>query len=149
MLYLTRKLSINWNYLLRNVPSLIIFLRNGNMWQSFRRSVNGTKPHKRDELNDKWHFPSIWIKLHNTLVVVAYFITLNKETANYFNVIHSNISHEISFTCTRRNASIPWKLKDAIQSSFSHHSVDWMTGTFQWPFSDLSVSFSHHSIAFQ
>ena len=50
---------------------------------------------------------------------------------------------------TRRNATIPWKLKGAIQSPFSHHSVDWMAGTFQWQFSGLSVPFSYHSVAFQ
>ena len=50
---------------------------------------------------------------------------------------------------TRQNATIPWKLKGAIQSPFSHHSVDWMAGTFQWPFSDHSVSFSHQSVACQ
>ena len=50
---------------------------------------------------------------------------------------------------TRRNATIHRKLKGAIQSPFSHHSVDWMAGTFQWPLSDHSVPFSHHSIAFQ
>ena len=53
------------------------------------------------------------------------------------------------YVITRRNATIPWELKRAIQSPFNHHSVDWMAGTFQWPFSDHSVPFSHHSVAFQ
>ena len=44
---------------------------------------------------------------------------------------------------TRRNATIPWKLKGAIQSPFSHHSVDWMAG-----FSDHSVTIQCHSVAY-
>ena len=52
------------------------------------------------------------------------------------------------WTSTRRNATISWKLKGAIQSPFSHHSVDWMAGTFQWPFSVIQSPFSRLSVIF-
>ena len=54
----------------------------------------------------------------------------------------------VSLTITRQNATIPWNLKGAIQSPFSHHSVDWMAGTFQWPFSDIQSPFRRLSLIF-
>ena len=68
---------------------------------------------------------------------------------NIFTIISNLLFSFEQVSLTRRNATIQWKLKGAIQSPFSHHSVNWMAGTFQWPFSDHSVPFSHHSVAFQ
>ena len=65
---------------------------------------------------------------------------------------HLIIDFDYTFTYiavyTRRNATIPWKLKGAIQSHFSHHSVDWIAGTFQLLFSAIQSPFRRLSVIF-
>ena len=57
-----------------------------------------------------------------------------------FKIIGTQGYLKLSFA--RRNATIPWKLKEAIQSRFIHHSVDWMAGTII----DHSITIQCHSV---
>ena len=68
---------------------------------------------------------------------------LHKKNTLFLGVYNRNVS-----IITRRNATIPWKLKGAIQSPFSHHSVDWMACAFQWPFSAIQSPFRRLSVIF-
>ena len=71
---------------------------------------------------------------------------------NWKRTMNLRISRDLPFNkaqrCTRRNATIPWKLKGAIKWPFSHHLVDWISSTFQWPLSAIQPPFRRLSEIF-
>ena len=83
--------------------------------------------------------PSVWQWSCHYLFLRRRSVVPGVQTTN---LPHSERSYRLRHRGgrTRRNATIPWKVKGAIQSPFSHHSVNWMADTFQWTISEHSVT---------
>ena len=94
-----------------------------------------------DNFNQTWHKASFkFLQMKGLALFQGEIITKKRKYINIKNLLLQN--HWVN---TRWNTTIQWKLKGAIQSPFSHHSVTEL----QVHFSDHSVPFSHHSFAFQ